>query len=363
MIQKPDVNFAPLVSIIITNYNYGQFLAHSIDSALQQHYHAVEIIVVDDGSTDNSHEVINCYGKLILPIFKQNGGQGSAMNAGFFHSHGEIVIFLDADDMLLPDTVQRIVNAYRVQPEAAKIMYRLEVIDANDQPTGELKPSAHLPMHSGSLQKNVLMFPFDMVWMATSGNSFAASILKQIMPIPENEYQILADYYLSLLTPLFGPVVFLQDIGGYYRLHGNNNHENTQKIDLQRIRRTVTYSNITWIYIQKFAEKLQLEGYPAAGSELLSVSSISERLISLKLSPSNHPIPGDTPWRLFRLGIAAAVRRFDVTWSMRIIYMYWFAVLALAPPQVTPWLAAQFFLPDRRPLLNQLLKTMYRRLR
>jgi len=360
MVQSPPVKFGPLVSIIITNYNYGHFLAIAIDSALRQRYHSVEVIVVDDGSTDNSHQVIGCYGKQILPIFKSNGGQGSAINAGFYHSHGEIIIFLDADDMLLPDTVQRIVDAYHVKPEAAKIMYRLEVIDAYGKRTGELKPQAHLPLPSGSLQKHVLTFPFDMVWMATSGNSFAASVLRQILPIPEKEYPILADYYLSLITPLFGPVVFLQDIGAYYRLHGNNNHENTQEIDLRKIRRLLTYSTTTWAYIQKFAEKLQLEGYPAPGSELLSVSSISERLISLKLSPGDHPVPGDTPWRLFRLGIAATVRRFDVTWLMRAIFVIWFAALALAPPRIARWLAAQFLLPNRRPLLNRLLRTMHR---
>src|SRR5690349_17748203 len=116
MLQKSHINFDPLVSIIITNYNYSNFLAQAIDSALGQRYHAVEIIVVDDGSTDNSRHVINCYGKRILPIFKENRGQGSAINAGFYQSHGDIVIFLDADDILLPDTVQLIADTYRKKP-------------------------------------------------------------------------------------------------------------------------------------------------------------------------------------------------------------------------------------------------------
>ena len=361
MLQQTDVIFDPLVSIIITNYNYSRFLGTTIESALRQHYHGVEVIVVDDGSTDNSREVIDCYGNRILPIFKQNGGQASAMNAGFSQSHGEIIIFLDADDMLLPETVQRVVDAYRVKPEAAKVMYRLEVIDANGKRIGELMPHTHLPMHSGSLQKHVLTFPFDMLWMATSGNSFPISVLKQILPIPEKEYPILADYYLSLLTPLFGPVVFLQDVGAYYRIHGQNNHENARGIDLKKIRRTVRYSTTTWFYIQKFAEKLHLEGCPAPGSELLSVSSISERLVSLKLSPRDHPIPRDSPWRLFQLGVTASLQRFDVTGSMRFMFILWFAALALAPPPLAYWLAVQFFLPDRRPLLNRLLRTMHRR--
>jgi hypothetical protein len=241
-------------------------------------------------------------------------------------------------------------------------MYRLEVIDANGERIGELRPHAHLPMHSGDLQQHVLTFPFDMIWMSTSGNSFSAAVLKQILPIPEKEYPILADYYLSMLAALFGPVVFLEDVGAYYRIHANNNHERTRDIDLDQIRRILTYSTVTCDYIQKFAKKLKLDGRPAPSGELLSVSLISERLISLKLSPSNHPVPGDTAWRLFQLGIAAAGRRFDVTWLMRVIFMIWFAVLALAPPRIVWWLAVQFFLPDKRLLLNPLLRTMYRKI-
>jgi hypothetical protein len=362
MVQSPSIKSDPLVSIIITNYNYESFLANAIDSALCQSYQAVEVIVVDDGSTDNSREVINCYGHRVFPIFKQNGGQASAMNAGFFQSHGDLVIFLDADDMLLSDTVQLVVDAYWEEPDVAKVMYPLEVIDAKGQQIGELRPYAHLPIHSGTLHKHVLTFPFDMVWMSTSGNSFAASVLKQILPIPETEYPLGADYYLSFITPLFGPVVFLQDIGAYYRIHGNNHHESLQRIDLGKIRRIITFSNTTQVYIQRFAAKLQLEGCPPLGRELISVSSISERLISLRLSPGDHPMSEDTVWRLFRLGVLASLRRFDVIGLMRFMFIIWFAALAIVPPQLVRGLAVQFFLPDRRPLINRLLRIMNRRL-
>src|ERR1700719_288784 len=87
-----------LVSIIIPNYNYARYLRIAIDSALAQTYAPVEVIVVDDGSTDNSREVIESYGDRITPIIKTNGGHGSALNAGYAASRGEIVIFLDADD-------------------------------------------------------------------------------------------------------------------------------------------------------------------------------------------------------------------------------------------------------------------------
>ena len=72
----------PLVSIIINNYNYGNFLPIAISSALKQTYSNVEVVVVDDGSTDNSREVVAGYGDHIVPILKENGGQASAFNSG-----------------------------------------------------------------------------------------------------------------------------------------------------------------------------------------------------------------------------------------------------------------------------------------
>ena len=89
-----------LVSIIINNYNYARFLRAAIDSALGQSYASIEVLVVDDGSTDQSRAIIDSYGDRVKSILKKNGGQASALNAGFAQCQGDIVIFLDADDVL-----------------------------------------------------------------------------------------------------------------------------------------------------------------------------------------------------------------------------------------------------------------------
>src|SRR5271169_1272984 len=113
---------SPLVSIIISNYNYGRFLRDAIDSALGQTYQSTEVIVVDDGSTDNSRDIIGDYDERIIPILKENGGQSSALNEGFAASRGAIVIILDSDDMLLAGTVEQVVRNWG--PGIAKIQYR-----------------------------------------------------------------------------------------------------------------------------------------------------------------------------------------------------------------------------------------------
>ena len=88
-------------SIIINNYNYGQFVGQAIESALEQ-THPAQVIAVDDGSTDDSREIIARFDSRVLPIFKPNGGQGSAMNDGFAMATGDIVLFLDSDDSRTP---------------------------------------------------------------------------------------------------------------------------------------------------------------------------------------------------------------------------------------------------------------------
>ena len=88
------------VSIVVTNHEYEIFLGPCLDSALAQDHPDLEVIVVDDGSTDGSAGVIARYGDDVTAVFQPNGGQGSAFNTGFARSTGDVVIFLDADDLL-----------------------------------------------------------------------------------------------------------------------------------------------------------------------------------------------------------------------------------------------------------------------
>ncbi len=96
---------AALVSVVIVNYNYGRYLKECIESVLSQHYQPLEVIVVDDGSTDDSRRIIQSYCGRLSVCFKPNGGVISATNAGFAMSRGPVVIFVDADDYMLPGAV------------------------------------------------------------------------------------------------------------------------------------------------------------------------------------------------------------------------------------------------------------------
>lgn len=98
---------APLVSAIIPAFNRAHSVARSIDSALQQTYEPIEVIVVDDGSTDELAEVLASYGDRITLIRQDNGGPSSARNTGVAHAKGEIIAFLDSDDTWEPQKLER----------------------------------------------------------------------------------------------------------------------------------------------------------------------------------------------------------------------------------------------------------------
>src|SRR5882724_11723432 len=100
----------PLFTVLIDTYNYGQYIEDAVDSALAQDFprEQFEIVVVDDGSTDDTPQRLQKYGDAIRYLRKPNGGQASAFNFGFEQAGGEIIALLDADDVWLPNKLQRV---------------------------------------------------------------------------------------------------------------------------------------------------------------------------------------------------------------------------------------------------------------
>lgn len=329
------------VSIILNNYNYGRFLGQAIDSALRQTYHPVEVIVVDDGSTDDSRALMASYGETVTCVLKENGGQASALNAGFERSRGEVVIFLDADDALLPHIVERVVAVFRACPQVVKVQYRLEEMQASGAPTGRVRPPWGRAMPAGDLRAQVLAFPDDIPWQPTSGNAFAAGVLRQIFPVPEQDYRLCADYYLSNLSPLFGDAFSLDEVGGYYRVHGENYHFSST-YDLEQARQIIHRTLQTHQYIRKFTRTLGLGGFPEEAAGVPAVTFLAHRIVSLKLDPQRHPLEEDRLLPLFARGVRASFGRFDRSWFIRCLYASWFAAVLAAPRPGVRWLAGKF---------------------
>lgn len=111
--------FMPKVSVIIPTFNYGSYISEAIDSALNQNYHPMEIIVIDDGSTDCTQAIIqnNYKGKLTY-FFQKNKGAPIARNRGIAASHGQYLVFLDADDELGHDQISHYVRCLENNPDS-----------------------------------------------------------------------------------------------------------------------------------------------------------------------------------------------------------------------------------------------------
>ena len=345
------------VDVVVDNYNYARFLGAAIESALDQTYEHVSVIVVDDGSTDDSRSVIESFGGRIIPVFKENGGQASAFNAGLDHSQGDIVIFLDADDMLAPTAAARVAAAFAGQPGLARLHYRVAVVDEAGRPTGTLKPAPHIRLPAGDLRSATVRFPFDLARPATSGNAFSRQVLREIAPVQGIGLGA-ADWYVVHVATLYGPVGAIDEPLAFYRLHGENTYETTDAtLDLEHVRKTIRWNAATRRFIQDAARQLGLPCDPRDAS----MCEVADRTISLKLDRGHHPISGDTLPHLVALGARSASRRFDIGPLMRVGFIAWLTALVVSPRPLARWLAEIFVFPERREPVNRLLRSLQRR--
>lgn len=252
---KPD-NL--LVSIIINNYNYGRYLTQAIDSALNQTYDNTEVIVVDDGSTDDSAASIKEYGDRIIAVLKENGGQASAMNAGFAASSGQVICLLDADDLFLPEKASCVADFFQSHPNIDWVFTESAPFKTAAIEAGELTDtfrkirsksvqtqSTEIDFRQGVLQGKIPDFP-----PSTSNLCFSRRVLEKIFPLPEIRGisgMAISDLYIHTLAVGLGTGYYTKQNLGIYRCHEVN-----MGLSFQKRRRKVAEKNVTTGYwIQK----------------------------------------------------------------------------------------------------------------
>ena len=209
----------PFATILIDNHNYARFLPACIESALGQAHPEVEVLVVDDGSTDGSAEVIRRYDGRIRAVFKENGGQASAFNAGVAHARGEWVALLDADDYFFPGKVPALAAAAHAHPDALMLYHPVQRVGASGKPFGRPLTSLALGGRLDGVARSAgghLPFP------PTSGLAVRRSALESVIPIPESDFPLCADSFLGNLVTFLGPVYRCGGPLAAYRLHGGN---------------------------------------------------------------------------------------------------------------------------------------------
>jgi len=219
--------------VVIDTYNYAEYLPQAIESALDQDHPDVEVIVVDDGSTDGTPSVVARYDGRVTALRTPNRGQLAAFGTGFAASRGEMVVFLDADDVLLPHAAGAITDAAR-SSVVAKVHWPMPEIDAVGKRIGRVRPTQALP--SGDLTRQMCeLGPEGAAYPPTSGNAWRRNFLTEVLPGPVEEFRLAADQYLGVLAPFHGLVAALDAPQSLYRRHPTSVHSSATLEERARI--------------------------------------------------------------------------------------------------------------------------------
>ena len=256
----------PLVSVVVTNYNYERFITECMESIAAQTYSRIEVFIVDDVSKDNSREVIRDFiasderaGDWTLVALEQNGGQMNAFIEGFRLTRGAFVVFVDADDTIFPDFIETHIAAHLNTHTAVGLTCSNEAqIDQDGQliagtiENWHRSPGAKMRMSGDVLQAGTAIddwmedwsfaensavlrkrepltyvdpadnIPQKWLWSTTSGMMFRRGALIPVLTDNVRHVRLCADYYLTNMVHMIGGTLLIHEPLGCYRRHGGN---------------------------------------------------------------------------------------------------------------------------------------------
>jgi len=206
------------VTVLINAHNYGRFIDRAIESALAQNVapYDKEIIVVDDGSTDDTKVRVSRYGCQVQYYYQPQSGQGAAINTGFRLSSSDAVCLLDADDYFLPNKLVEVIEAFNTFSNAGAVLNRYRTINSDGK---ILEASAPQVLQQGKLSARARYWRLPGV--PTSGISIRRAIYSSLT-IPEPEFTICADTFLLAVLPIMTFVAVITEPLHAYVIHSNN---------------------------------------------------------------------------------------------------------------------------------------------
>lgn len=313
------------VSIVVLDYNYDRFVGLAIESALAQTYRNVEVIVVDNGSTDASREAIAPYEDRVRVVRElHNIGQGHGYNLAFAAAHGEWLLILDADDLLDADAINCCMAL--AQPGVAKVQFPLRSIDREGRNLGTIVPFLR---HDGDVVPIIRKFGH-YAGPPGSGNLYRRSAIAPYFPVPPEQWPICTDTVPFLTAPFHGRVANADRPLGSYRLHreasaaapgyvGNISLSVGNEVRLNYSSRDQTLALLR-----------ERSGIDVPGPFLTLPTHVRYRIISWRWARNAHPFMEDTAPRLWRLmsdslrecpGYSAIERALMKIWAAGVLYL------------------------------------------
>lgn len=343
------------LSVIITSYNYSRYIAASIESVLDQSNDCVQLIVVDDHSTDNSRDIISDFGERITPIFQpQNMGHGAAFNTGFASATGDLVMFLDADDFLLPGAISNILERY--EPEVSIYHYRMRQADINGV-LGAIFPPAQRSLATGDISL-ALRQRGRYNSTVTSGLVFSRSALLKVMPMDAEAFRQGGDGYLTSVVPLYGPSRTSDLTISAYRIHGMNHSVFTQNLS-NRARWALEHDQARYAAITQHAQVLDLPVATNLGRK--DEKNLEQKLTLSLLDAEWQKSYGVGRRSLAWHGLSAVSDTASI--KSRIFQVIWWLVMGWAPRKIAQKLITWKLNSDSRPqLIRDLAKVLRHRL-
>lgn len=346
------------VSIIVLNYNYGRFLAAAIDSALNQDHPLCEVIVVDDGSTDNSRAVIARYGDRIRSVLRAtNDGQIPALSSAWPLAHHPIVIFLDADDVLFPHAAATVARHWT--PGTVKTQSPLVTIDKEGRQVGHVAPKYPPNLNTAMLRAALLRTGCSPI-SPSSGNAYSRDLLEAVMRDGgfdlESPREFCMDVIMECNAPFYGEVVTIYEPLACYRIHdSNDNMYNT--IDKVRFDKMYRYLTLKLNYFAGRCRVWEIAFDPTAARNR-SIWGLECQLVCDKLAFSKDPLR-DPMWRTLSRAVKACVNAVELPISNRIIRAAWFISVAVGPRAFARRLIKLRFVVIKRPVwFDPVLRTI-----
>jgi glycosyltransferase involved in cell wall biosynthesis len=343
---------SPSLSVVITNWNYGRFVGQAIDSALALDWPAVQVIVIDDGSTDDSREVIGRYGERIIAVFQANAGMAGASNAGFARATGDVVIFLDADDLLDPSVGREIAAVWR--PGVSKVQFQMQIVDSDGRPTGAKFPQFSRVPSPAQIRRwasQAAAYPTPV----GSGNAYARWFLERLFPL--DDLAISPDSPCLAAAPHLGDVVTVAKPLVSYRVHGRNDGA-MLTLNADRMARELRWAQWRFAYAQRMARTVGVNIPDDVFRR--SLATLPYRLASLRLASATHPIAGDTLAAVVFDTVRAAFVPQGRSASAAAALVAWTILVALLPARAGKQLALWRFASRSRPRALQRALTFLR---
>jgi hypothetical protein len=312
-----------LVTIAVLNYNYRRFVAQAVESALAQTWRDLEVVVVDNGSTDGSLDAIRPYADRVRIVeIAQNIGQGHGYNTCIAAARGEWLVWLDADDLLDADCIEACLSM--ADETTSKVQFPMRLIDADGAAIGGAVPYVS---HDGDVVPLIRRFGH-YAGPPGSGNLYRRSAVAPYFPVRADEWPIGTDTVPFVTAPFHGRVVDTRRALASYRLHrrapssipgyrGNYSSSIAAEVALNSTSRD-----------RALAMVRARTGIDIRGPFLTLPPHMRNRIISWRLAPELHPFPEDDAGSLRRLmaqslhecpGYTAVDRAVIRTWALGVL--------------------------------------------